>query len=870
MQYIKKILIVLLSVGLIVGCIPILAAESSESDSGASAAYEKLTALGMLSDETVYKGEESVSRGEFIRMIMEISGYKDGGVYEDRKIFADVTAETENVGYIYAAYDLGYICGDSDGRFYPDEAITRSQAIKITVCMLGYRSYAEANGDFPSGYILIADRLRLIGSLGRDFDGALTYDKAMLILEKAVEADLMEPVSIGTNTELRAVEGKNLMTERFNIKMMTAVVEADEYTDLQAYDSGLEAGEVVVGGMRFSVGKTDARDALGLLADIYYLEDRKNGLPEILYIDTSDSDNNILTLEADEIEGFDGKNTLKYCKDNDRISKAVLSDTASLIYNGKLAEVSAENLSPEIGSVVLISNDGDSLYDVVKVMSYRSVYVNGVSKMSSSVSGYMAKTDTEIESGKTAAVAAYDNVSLSLDSEASDYDTVILRDGVYTEFDAIKANQVISYAESYGKKPLKTVVISDKVLNGSVSLKKEDKLTIGGTEYRAIAAVCRTIGLDKENTFYLDFLGNIVYAANRIDIVYGYLTKTATGNFDEVKLHIFTQNNRWVNLKLADNVRFNGEDKINGGKILEKLKESGKGLYCQLIRYTVNDEGKIVSIDAAQEFESGSEQEQEAIEKNVFRLTSDSAKNYRNSAQSFDGDVTIPEGALIFSIPDDLNNESEFSVITRSDMVNDKKYTYKAYEGNHLRTVQVLTITNGNQSNNTNMMLVKNFGETLTSDGGTAPALFGYWKGVEISLPTELKNDSPIKNINELKKGDLISFSYNNSGNINSITRRYAYSASGENSFGITGNIYSTETYLCGTVRRADSAEKRVLICYSEAGASLALSFNNSSIYIYNSKDDEFSAGTLDDIKIGDQVFGRFRNLVCQELFVIR
>lgn len=127
--------------------------------------------------------------------------------------------------------------------------------------ILGYRIYAEENGGYPAGYMKTANRLSLLNGTSLGAGDAVTYDDAMVILDNTVDADLMEISKIGETVELAAQKGETLLSKRFSIGKMEAVIEANAYTDLMSEESGLEKDEILAGGTRFLVGETAAADA---------------------------------------------------------------------------------------------------------------------------------------------------------------------------------------------------------------------------------------------------------------------------------------------------------------------------------------------------------------------------------------------------------------------------------------------------------------------------------------------------------------------------------------------------------------------------------------------------------------------------------
>ena len=81
----------------------------------------------------------------------------DGG----EQVFYDVDETNPAFGAVYALYQIGAVSLPEDRNFSPNANITYAEAAKILVSMLGYSEQAEAMGDFPAGYLTLANNLNI-------------------------------------------------------------------------------------------------------------------------------------------------------------------------------------------------------------------------------------------------------------------------------------------------------------------------------------------------------------------------------------------------------------------------------------------------------------------------------------------------------------------------------------------------------------------------------------------------------------------------------------------------------------------------------------------------------------------------------------
>ncbi|WP_054027061.1 serine hydrolase [Bacillus sp. FJAT-28004] len=93
--------------------------------------YEKaiytLKVLGHYSDngDEKFNPEQSVTRGQFVKHLMEISGLK--GSSTEELVFTDLKGHSA-AAFVHQAYELGLVKGTTTNRFEPDRNITRQEA----------------------------------------------------------------------------------------------------------------------------------------------------------------------------------------------------------------------------------------------------------------------------------------------------------------------------------------------------------------------------------------------------------------------------------------------------------------------------------------------------------------------------------------------------------------------------------------------------------------------------------------------------------------------------------------------------------------------------------------------------------------------
>ena len=102
----------------------------------------------------IYTGEaseETVTRGEFAKMTVLASSYKDTVTGSNTvNVFSDVSKDHENSEYIRVAARQGYMRSFLGGSFRPDEGVTLNDAAKAVLTLLGYTD-EDFSGNVSSG-----------------------------------------------------------------------------------------------------------------------------------------------------------------------------------------------------------------------------------------------------------------------------------------------------------------------------------------------------------------------------------------------------------------------------------------------------------------------------------------------------------------------------------------------------------------------------------------------------------------------------------------------------------------------------------------------------------------------------------------------
>ena len=567
--------------------------------------------------------------------------------------------------------------------------------------------------------------------------------------------------------------------------------------------------------------------------------------------------NRIITVSSEEI-ATRSVTAEKFCYYQDGRSKSEqIPKSATLIYNGGQIKISAEALCPELGTVTLIDNDSDGQIDVIRVMDYRTIQVSGISKSSYTITDKMG------------------GESIELDPKSIDYDVVLEKDGQPATFESIEMDDIISYAASSGnKKDIKYGIISSKTVTGVLGEVAEDSVTIGEQEYPIGRSLQGSLSAGEEGEFYLDFTGRIVAKKSAADVVYGYLNDLYMDTFGSVQAQIFTENDRWVILDVNEKLKFNG----TGGYSCKAFY-----LYCteeledyrQLITYTVSADRKINRIDFAQSFTEYSEEEEKAIDENIFRLShEEEAANYRSGLKSFNNAIMLKDDTKIFMVPIQEKGTKadldDFYMITPSSLEADKRYyNIRGYDMDRARYAKVCLLVGNTMSIDKmgNIMIVDSIGKGVGTDGDEVDVIAGMYKGAMVKVYT--KDKELLKDFPSLGKGDIIQFSLDASGNVGQVELCYDYTKGETPSEILSGALYARGTFIGGEVYYADYQNQRLLL---NSGSGKAVLYTNAStkVYVYDTQTEEFSVGEFSDIEKGSYLLTKTTYYRADEIVIYR
>lgn len=282
----------------------------------------------------------------------------------------------------------------------------------------------------------------------------------------------------------------NNLTYQKKMIRYEGVVNANDWTSLLGY-SDQSKGIVNIGDREFHEGITGAGAYLGYRVELYAKEtDNEYSITAI----RKTSKNTDMILLSEDIDSFN-KTELQY-EQGDETKTERLSDNMSVIYNGKLLlTYQASELIPENGSIKLIDNNEDNIYDVAVIQDSKDYTIDKVDQ-----SGKIIYLKDNVLNG-----SSYIDIS-----ESTDVEYMIKEDtGKELTIRDLKQDDVITVCASYDNDIMIITKITNKITGIITEISSSDKgrtdVTIAGAVYycRNNQSVLGEIELDADVEAYV-------------------------------------------------------------------------------------------------------------------------------------------------------------------------------------------------------------------------------------------------------------------------------------------------------------------------------------------------------------------------------
>lgn len=773
-----------------------------ESTASYAQAVQELSALDVISgyDDGTFGPDKLVTRAEITKMIVDALAERSSAEASTESTkFADVSADHWAKGYINQGVANGFIAGMSDTEFDPDANVTYVQAQKMLVSAIGYETYAQAQGGWPTGYKTYAASLDITKGISGITDNTeLTRAQVAQMIDNAMDAPLC--VIASWKTEWNGTRTPNLETRDGKEGRAYETLFTEKHDAYKVYGRVTETsktGSVDNDKVTFQVEKADNFDDQEVKADSPVSED--------MYIGDSKADNYLRTYSQALIQK------------NDDDEFTILSIAAAAA--NKSVTVASEDFDENKSTDEALyffpagTTKGSTKYQLDTTNGVK-IYINGVesSKSIAELRDYLDKNETasvtlqkETEVGSTSTSAKYNTIMVSsyvtaivdevidktnetsvnfdtyssgiqakmtVNKDDDNYTYSFKLDGKEIEAKDLQQNDVlnISYdtTGSFRKSSFYDVIVTRNVVDGVKCTSINDskgEYTIGGTKYKAAEGMDIDVETSTEYSLYLDHFGRIAKAdENSVSKNYGVLKNIYKKAGGDYMAQIITKKGTEEEYKVdSDNVKAYKSYLVKSdadGAVYDSTNKKTDAYPKQVVEYSVSSSSNKITIKNG----------------GVIAPTAADAE-YKESGNKI-GSVKMADSTVILDLSE-VDTKDTYSVVSSlNDGSNYVAYGYDKSKSDN--TYRFVIITEGTSSvfNSETQLAIFNGSEVVDNDGDkTAYNLVVNGEEKQFILDDDVVitgNKGETVADNAFDEGDVLVYATNSEGYISRIYSVFA------------------------------------------------------------------------------------------------
>ena len=773
-----------------------------ESTASYAQAVQELSALDVISgyDDGTFGPYKLVTRAEITKMIVDALAERSSAEASTESTkFADVSADHWAKGYINQGVANGFIAGMSDTEFDPDANVTYVQAQKMLVSAIGYETFAQGQGGWPTGYKTYAASLDITKGISGIKDSTeLTRAQVAQMIDNAMGAPLC--VIASWKTEWNGTKTPNLEVRDGKEGRAYETLFTEKHDAYKVYGRVTETsktGSVDTDKVTFQVEKADNFDDQEVKADSPVSED--------MYIGDSKADNYLRTYSQALIQK------------NDDDEFTILSIAAAAA--NKSVTVASEDFDENKSTDEALyffpagTTKGSTKYQLDTTNGV-TIYINGVesSKSIAELRDYLDKNETasvtlqkETETGSTSTSAKYNTIMVSsyvtaivdevidktnetsvnfdtyssgiqakmtVNKDDDNYTYSFKLDGKEIEAKDLQQNDVlnISYdtTGSFRESSFYDVIVTRNVVDGVKCTSINDskgEYTIGGTKYKAAEGMDIDVETSTEYSLYLDHFGRIAKAdENSVSKNYGVLKNIYKKAGGDYMAQIITKKGTEEEYKVdSDNVKAYKSYLVKSdadGAVYDSTNKKTDAYPKQVVEYSVSSSSNKITIKNG----------------GVIAPTTADAE-YKESGNKI-GSVKMADSTVILDLSE-VDTKDTYSVVSSlKDGSNYVAYGYDKSKSDN--TYRFVIITEGTSSvfNSETQLAIFNGSEVVDNDGDkTAYNLVVNGEEKQFILDDDVVitgNKGETVADNAFDEGDVLVYATNSEGYISRIYSVFA------------------------------------------------------------------------------------------------
>jgi len=754
----KKLLCLLMVLSLCSGSLFFVSAKEESVEANES--FKIVSAIGVF-DKGILPGSE-IMRGEAVKIALRLAGMGEFDADSSKQVFSDVPANSKYAAAVNAAYSAGFINGTGGNLFQPDIPVTVSSMLKLIVTAMGYKLGAENKGGYSDGYMSIAHSKGLTKNV--DMKGIFSYNELAEMIVNSFDVKLMETASYG-GENITISESEKTILDNLNVQEIEGIVTQNTLTGFNVTNSDI-LRFAAIDGIYVVPGETEIDSLLGCKVRAYVRATDDSAERMLLYV--APYNNSTITISADLLESDDTEYSLEkivYSESDGKRKELKISAEADFVYNNIVSlEKSREMLSPESGSLTLIDNNRDNIYDVVRIEECQNMLVESIVQEPFTI---------------------YDKHGEKLYLDEDNADIVIIEDvngnvvdaSVLSEWSVISVYDSSVYNSMANMRVVK-IVVSEDVISGRITAKKDDAeglyYTIGEIEYKVCsellnAKIVRTAfpKLGDEGNFYLtannEIIGFQIGSLEKAMNEFGFLVdcENEKGLSQDIFVKIFTTDGKTIVYEVAERITLDG-NKIDREKLFSKF--AAGEVERDIIRFRINENEKIYKIDT-----KNGDEAPDSIRK--VRSKEEGKLLYKTGWRSFDSRFYVDSSTVFFRIPVDEDGNrlyDDISIMKMNFFENDGQYAFDAYTDGEYKLMISALVYESNVAKETNLantFFIEKIQNIRQENGYFVQMAQGY----DYSGSKTYYSESDAFSLNGAEIGDLVLCTANSEGYIEDI-----------------------------------------------------------------------------------------------------
>lgn len=626
MKFLKRLSLLCVAVSMVMNLCFVCDASGSIKYSDDSIAVTFAKETGII---TEYEADKTVTVGE----LAEAVSFVFGGTYLAERYFSSVDKAKES---------------------------TLTEAVCVFVDMAGYGKYAEAKfGDNSvNSFFLTAENIGLLSGVSRDRNAMLKQSDLVNLVYNILEVKILD-YTYSQNGGLSFEETDRLyMNNVLDMYALTGIVDSTTYSSINS-EKGTGDNTIVIDGIAYKCEKGKYEDFVGHRVKAFIRNN--DGTAEIAALADKST---AIEINAEDIDKVStGKYNITYFNASDRAINIQLDPRVDILYNYKLyMGHTADDFKINQGRLVLVDNDSDGKYEVVKIEEYKSFMIYSVSKSSQN------------------AVDMFGNVyslKTMMDEDYPAYD-----EGTLTTVDNLPVGKVASVFENRDGEIVRIYTTLNKTALkiSSFNLKKNEIKTDEKT-FRYTDEIKSDIERYKTGdllTVWLDMYGNIAHFEVSEDAyLYGYMVSFTEGSgFEQPKVKMYTEDDKMVVFTTKNRINLNGSTMLATEAFSKDNNSSGLwdavGKINQIVKYKANKDNVISAIMTSTKYDTGQTDRPLKVLDGNYR--------YFSKPSMITSKVRLSPYTKVFFVPETLSKTERYRYGNKSIMSGDTLYTCQIFD----------------------------------------------------------------------------------------------------------------------------------------------------------------------------------------------